>query len=112
MKDILLFLTEVLLFLCVLQENELLSLVRSLLMAWSDPLALLSSESISLPHPGRNSINSKTRELQDHSSSLGAGLEHLFHKVPELLLRKLSVFKLPRTLGLNIYIKVKAVCSG
>lgn len=72
---------DVLLFLCVLQENELLSLVRSLLMAWSDPLALLSSEAVSLPHPERNSINSKTRELQDHTHSLGAGLEHLVHKV-------------------------------
>lgn len=86
MRDVLLSLTSVLLFLCVLQENELLSLVRSLLMAWSDPLALLSSEAISLPHPERNSINSKTRELQDHTNSLGAGLERLVRKVRVLLL--------------------------
>ncbi|KAF7697674.1 hypothetical protein HF521_004184 [Silurus meridionalis] len=62
-------------------ENELLSLVRSLLMAWSDPLALLSSEATSLPHPERNSINTKTRELQDHTNSLGAGLERLVRKM-------------------------------
>ncbi|XP_017351132.2 prolactin [Ictalurus punctatus] len=62
-------------------ESELLSLVRSLLMAWSDPLALLSSEATSLPHPERNSINTKTRELQDHTNSLGAGLERLGRKM-------------------------------
>ncbi|KAI4899584.1 hypothetical protein NFI96_016492 [Prochilodus magdalenae] len=62
-------------------ENELLSLARSLLLAWSDPLALLSSEATTLPHPERNAINSKTRELQDHTSSLGAGLERLVHKM-------------------------------
>ncbi|XP_060758689.1 prolactin [Neoarius graeffei] len=62
-------------------ENELLSLVRSLLMAWSDPLALMSSEATNLPHPERNSINTKTRELQDHTSNLGAGLEHLVRKM-------------------------------
>ncbi|XP_036416683.1 prolactin [Colossoma macropomum] len=62
-------------------ENELLSLARSLLLAWSDPLALLSSEATTLPHPERNTINSKTKELQDHTSSLGAGLERLVHKM-------------------------------
>ncbi|KAF5888260.1 prolactin, partial [Clarias magur] len=61
-------------------EHELLALVRSLLKAWSDPLALLSSEATSLPHPERNSINTKTRELQDHTTTLGAGLERLVRK--------------------------------
>ncbi|XP_048061525.1 prolactin isoform X1 [Megalobrama amblycephala] len=62
-------------------EDELLSLARSLLLAWSDPLALLSSEASSLAHPERNTINSKTKELQDNIDSLGAGLEHVFHKM-------------------------------
>lgn len=64
-----------------LQEDELLSLARSLLLAWSDPLALLSSEASSLEHPERNTINTKTQELQDSIRSLGTGLEHLVHKV-------------------------------
>ncbi|XP_026056034.1 prolactin [Carassius auratus] len=62
-------------------EDELLSLARSLLLAWSDPFALLSSEASSLAHPERNTINSKTKELQDNISSLGAGLEHVFQKM-------------------------------
>uniref|UniRef100_Q9PSQ0 Prolactin, PRL (Fragments) n=1 Tax=Amia calva TaxID=7924 RepID=Q9PSQ0_AMICA len=32
------------------RTNELVSLVRSLLLSWSDPLLLLSSEAPSLPH--------------------------------------------------------------
>ncbi|XP_066498018.1 prolactin [Hoplias malabaricus] len=62
-------------------ESELLSLARSLLLAWSDPLAVLLSEAPTLPHPERNTINTKTRELQDHSTSLGAGLERLVQKL-------------------------------
>ncbi|KTG31782.1 hypothetical protein cypCar_00017365 [Cyprinus carpio] len=62
-------------------EDELLSLARSLLLAWSDPLALLSSEASSLAHPERNTIDSKTKELQDNINSLGAGLEHVFQKM-------------------------------
>ncbi|XP_056609083.1 prolactin [Triplophysa dalaica] len=62
-------------------EDELLSLARSLLLAWSDPLALLSSEASSLEHPERNTINTKTQELQDSIRSLGTGLEHLVHKM-------------------------------
>ncbi|KAL0197753.1 hypothetical protein M9458_006293 [Cirrhinus mrigala] len=59
----------------------MLSLARSLLLAWSDPLALLSSEASSLAHPERNTIDSKTKELQDNINSLGAGLEHVFNKM-------------------------------
>lgn len=59
----------------------MLSLARSLLLAWSDPLALLSSEASSLAHPERNTIDSKTKELQENINSLGAGLEHVFNKV-------------------------------
>ncbi|XP_065137208.1 prolactin [Paramisgurnus dabryanus] len=62
-------------------EDELLSLARSLLLAWSDPLALLSSEASNLAHPERNTINSKTKELQDNINSLDAGLERLVHKM-------------------------------
>jgi len=63
----------------------LLSLARSLLLAWSDPLTLLSSEASSLAHPERNTINSKTKELQDNINSLGAGLERVLHKASALL---------------------------
>ncbi|XDV13101.1 hypothetical protein PO909_001593 [Leuciscus waleckii] len=62
-------------------EDELLALARSLLLAWSDPLTLLSSEASSLAHPERNTINSKTKELQDNINSLGAGLERVVHKM-------------------------------
>lgn len=95
----------------MLQESELLSLVRSLLMAWSDPLALLSSEATSLPHPERNSINTKTRELQDHTNSLGAGLERLGRKV-HVALRVQRVFKISFTDPFNIEVKVNAVYSA
>lgn len=64
-----------------MQESELLSLVRSLLLAWSDPLAVLLTEAPNLVHPEKSLIYSKTKELQEHSNTLGAGLEHLVHKV-------------------------------
>ncbi len=60
------------LYLIVVQEDELLSSARSLLLAWSDPLALLSSEASSLAHPERNTINSKTIELQDNNQQPGS----------------------------------------
>ncbi|XP_030649350.1 prolactin [Chanos chanos] len=62
-------------------EDELLALARSLLLAWSDPLAVLSSEAPTLPHPERDNINSKTKELQEQINSLGAGLQHLVNKM-------------------------------
>ncbi|XP_036408828.1 prolactin [Megalops cyprinoides] len=62
-------------------EPELLSLVRSLLQSWNDPLLLLSSEAPTLPHPSNAVIYSKTRELQENSHSLNAGLERLMHRM-------------------------------
>uniref|UniRef100_A0A8C9R8G1 Prolactin n=1 Tax=Scleropages formosus TaxID=113540 RepID=A0A8C9R8G1_SCLFO len=62
-------------------ESELLSLIRSLLLSWSDPLLLLSLEAPTLPHPSNNAIHSKTKELQDNMQNLNSGLERLVHKV-------------------------------
>ncbi|KAL2101132.1 hypothetical protein ACEWY4_002893 [Coilia grayii] len=62
-------------------EEELLSLARSLLLSWSDPLAVLLAEAHNLVHPDKSAILSKTKDLHLHSSSLGAGLEHLIHKM-------------------------------
>lgn len=64
-----------------MQESELLALARSLLVAWSDPLATLLNEAPNLAHPEKGVIYSKTKELQEHSNSLGNGLDHLTHKV-------------------------------
>uniref|UniRef100_A0AAZ3S1N7 Prolactin n=1 Tax=Oncorhynchus tshawytscha TaxID=74940 RepID=A0AAZ3S1N7_ONCTS len=65
-------------------ENELISLARSLLLAWNDPLLLLSSEAPTLPHPSNGDISSKIRELQDYSKSLGDGLDILVNKGGDL----------------------------
>lgn len=77
----------------LLQESDLLSLARSLLQAWVDPLLVLSSSASSLPHPAQNAIATKIRELQEHSKSLGDGLDILSGKVrrADLRTRPLSV---------------------
>ncbi|XP_048846884.1 prolactin [Brienomyrus brachyistius] len=62
-------------------EPELLSLIRSLLLSWNDPLLLLALEAPTLAHPSNSAIYSKTKELQDNTHSLSAGLEHLTHKI-------------------------------
>ncbi|XP_071759552.1 prolactin [Centroberyx gerrardi] len=62
-------------------ESDLLSLSRSLLQAWVDPLVLLSTSANSLPHPSHNNIYSKIQELQEHSKSLGDGLDILSGKM-------------------------------
>ncbi|XP_069048042.1 prolactin [Lepisosteus oculatus] len=64
-----------------LPESELLAIVRSLLLSWSDPLHLLSAEAPSLPHPSSGSIHSKTRELQESTHVLNRGLEKLVSKI-------------------------------
>ncbi|XP_074552710.1 prolactin [Halichoeres trimaculatus] len=62
-------------------ESDLLSLVRSLLQAWIDPLIVLSNSANNLPHPAHNSISNKIQELQEHSKSLGDGLDILSGKM-------------------------------
>ncbi|KAJ8402547.1 hypothetical protein AAFF_G00366300 [Aldrovandia affinis] len=62
-------------------ESELLSLVRALLVSWNDPLLLLSSEAPTLSYPYNGYIYSKTRELQENSHNLSAGLDRLVHKI-------------------------------
>ncbi|TNN52195.1 Prolactin [Liparis tanakae] len=62
-------------------ESDLLSLVRSLLRAWEDPLAVLSTSANTLPHPAQSTISNKIQELQEHSKSLGDGLVVLSGKM-------------------------------
>ncbi|KAA8585779.1 hypothetical protein FQN60_004473 [Etheostoma spectabile] len=64
-----------------LQESDLLSLARSLLQAWEDPLAVLSTSANTLPHPAQSSISNKIQELQEHSKNLGDGLDILSGKM-------------------------------
>ena len=58
-----------------------MSLARSLLQAWEDPLVVLSTSANSLPHPAQSTISNKIQELQEHSKSLGDGLDILSGKV-------------------------------
>lgn len=62
-------------------ESALMSLARSLLQAWVDPLVVLSHNAITLPHPAKSSISSKIQELQEHSKSLADGLVILSGKM-------------------------------
>ncbi|XP_037545330.1 prolactin [Nematolebias whitei] len=62
-------------------ESALMSLARSLLQAWDKPLVILSNNANTLPHPARNSISNKIQELQEHSKSLGDGLDILSGKM-------------------------------
>uniref|UniRef100_A0A3Q4B6X2 Uncharacterized protein n=1 Tax=Mola mola TaxID=94237 RepID=A0A3Q4B6X2_MOLML len=63
-----------------LSESDLLSLTRSLLQAWFDPLIILSTSVKTLPHPAQTSISNKIRELQENSKNLGDGLDILSGK--------------------------------
>lgn len=58
-----------------------MSLARSLLQAWSDPLVLLSSSASALPHPAQSTIFNKIQEMQQYSKSLKDGLDVLSSKV-------------------------------
>ncbi|XP_026203400.1 prolactin [Anabas testudineus] len=62
-------------------ESDLLSLARSLLQAWVDPLVVLSISANNLPHPSQNSISNKILELQEHTKNLGDGLDILSGKM-------------------------------
>nr|WRH19162.1 prolactin [Planiliza haematocheilus] len=62
-------------------ESDLLSLARSLLQAWVDPLSVLSTSANTLPHPAQSSISNKIQQLQEHSKSLGDGLNILSGKM-------------------------------
>ncbi|KAF3699630.1 Prolactin [Channa argus] len=62
-------------------ESDLLSLARSLLQAWVDPLEVLSTNANTLPHPAQNSIFNKIQELQEHSKNLEDGLDILSGKM-------------------------------
>uniref|UniRef100_A0A665V933 Prolactin n=1 Tax=Echeneis naucrates TaxID=173247 RepID=A0A665V933_ECHNA len=64
-----------------LSEANLLSLARSLLQAWMDPLVDISTSANSLPHPARNIISNQVQELQEHSKSLEDGLDILSRKM-------------------------------
>lgn len=62
-------------------EHDLLSLVRSLLQSWTDPLLVLSAKANTLPHPAQNTIASKVQELRVNSKNLGDGLDILSGKM-------------------------------
>ncbi|XP_038548468.1 prolactin [Micropterus salmoides] len=62
-------------------ESDLLSLARSLLQAWVDPLVVLSTSANTLPHPAQSNISNKIQELQQHSKNLGDGLDILSGKM-------------------------------
>nr|WRH19166.1 prolactin [Hyporthodus septemfasciatus] len=62
-------------------ESDLLSLARSLLQAWADPLVVLSTSANTLPHPAQSTISNKIQELQEHTKSLGDGLDILSGKM-------------------------------
>ncbi|XP_056143818.1 prolactin [Lampris incognitus] len=62
-------------------ESDLLSLIRSLLQAWADPLVILSSAANTFSHPAHSAIRSKVQELQDQSKSLVDGLDILSNKM-------------------------------
>ncbi|XP_036391534.1 prolactin-like [Megalops cyprinoides] len=64
-----------------MSESELISLIRSLLLSWSNPLLLLSLEAASLPHPLNTVVYSKANELQRNSDNLSAGLDILVRKM-------------------------------
>ncbi|XP_074511797.1 prolactin [Sebastes fasciatus] len=61
--------------------SDLLSLARSLLQAWADPLLVLSTSANTLPHPAQSTISNKIQQLQEHSKSLGDGLDILSGKM-------------------------------
>ncbi|XP_076022342.1 prolactin [Genypterus blacodes] len=65
-------------------ESELLSLARSLLQAWMDPLVVLSDSANALPQQAHNAISSKIRELQEDTKTLGDGLDILSGKMGPL----------------------------
>nr|WRH19157.1 prolactin [Oplegnathus fasciatus] len=64
-----------------ISESDLLSLARSLLQAWVDPMLVLSTSANALPHPAQSSISNKIQELQEHSKNLGDGLNILSDKM-------------------------------
>ncbi|KAM9779968.1 prolactin [Neosynchiropus ocellatus] len=66
-------------------ESVLLSLARSLLQAWMEPLTVLSSSVRSLPHPAQSGMISTVQELQDHARTLGDGLDVLSRKLDPLV---------------------------
>lgn len=62
-------------------ESALLSLARSLLQAWAEPLALMSSSVRSLPHPAQSGVPGGVQELRQLAHTLGAGLDVLSRKL-------------------------------
>lgn len=63
------------------QKSDLLSLARSLLQAWADPLLFLSSSASTLPQPAQSNVSNKIQELKQHSKILGDGLDVLSNRV-------------------------------
>ncbi|NP_001072092.1 prolactin precursor [Takifugu rubripes] len=60
-----------------ISKSDLLSLARSLLHAWADPLLFLSTSAMTLPQLAQSSVSNKIQELKQHSQTLGDGLNIL-----------------------------------
>ncbi|RVE69019.1 hypothetical protein OJAV_G00073480 [Oryzias javanicus] len=61
-------------------ESTLISLARSLLKSWQDPVKVLSNSANSAPHLEGN-LSNKLQELQEHSRNLEDGLDILSGKM-------------------------------
>uniref|UniRef100_A0A3Q4MQP0 Prolactin n=1 Tax=Neolamprologus brichardi TaxID=32507 RepID=A0A3Q4MQP0_NEOBR len=62
-------------------ESDLLSLARSLLQAWSDPLVVLSSSTNVLPYSAQSTLSKTIQKMQEHSKDLKDGLDILSSKM-------------------------------
>uniref|UniRef100_A0A669CL38 Prolactin n=1 Tax=Oreochromis niloticus TaxID=8128 RepID=A0A669CL38_ORENI len=62
-------------------ESDLLSLARSLLQAWSDPLEVLSSSTNVLPYSAQSTLSKTIQKMQEHSKDLKDGLDILSSKM-------------------------------
>lgn len=58
-----------------------MSLARSLLRAWADPLLFLSTSAMTVPQLAQSSVSNKIQELKQHSQTLGDGLNILSDRV-------------------------------
>uniref|UniRef100_A0A3Q3J709 Prolactin n=2 Tax=Percomorphaceae TaxID=1489872 RepID=A0A3Q3J709_MONAL len=98
-------------------ESDLLSLARSLLKSWVDPLLVLSTSVNTLPHPAQSSISNKIQELQENSKSLGDGLDILSGKVCKFGSKSLGPhfalcpFKIVHLIHISFLFQLSVPCS-
>ncbi|XP_041825306.1 prolactin [Melanotaenia boesemani] len=80
-------------------ESDLMSLARSLLQAWADPLMVLSNSVNTLSHPAQSSISNQLQELQEYSRTLKDGLDILSGRMGPAAQ---SIFSLPYRGGTDL----------